>query len=214
MEMFHTPAAAGGAVGASSSTKRPTTTLRLLCPSSRAAALRPLRDLHVEQAPVGDEAVLTVSGADAPAAAVKAWERVVGHRVGGDEAEKGEEEREVAGAVGCRMLAASWQVGCVLGKGGKTVERMRQESGAQIRVFRNREQLPPCAVPGDELIHVRLSKSLVALVQCRLGVKFHQMRNLECNDLLVLVTLPGVLPCGSVHNLMFCVVIVYNLNLS
>jgi poly(rC)-binding protein 3/4 len=181
METFPTPAAAGGAaaVGASSSstpsTKRPTTTLRLLCPSSRAAAIRPSRDLHVEQLPVGDEAVLTVSGADAPAAAVNAWERVVGHKVGGDEADKGEEEREVAGAVGCRMLAASWQVGCVLGKGGKTVERMRQESGAQIRVFRNREQLPPCAVPGDELIHVRLSMSLVALVQCRLDAKFHQM---------------------------------------
>lgn len=78
----------------------------------------------------------------------------MGHRVEGDEAMGGEEEeREVTGAVGCRMLAAGWQVGCVLGKGGKTVERMRQECGAQIRVFRNREQLPPWAPPGDELIH-------------------------------------------------------------
>lgn len=100
--------------------------------------------------------MVTVSGSDAPAAAVRAWERIVGQRVGGNEAGEGEEEREVSGAVGCRMLAATWQVGCVLGKGGKTVERMRQESGAQIRVFRNREQLPPCAVPGDELIHVPL----------------------------------------------------------
>ncbi|KAK3133735.1 hypothetical protein QOZ80_6AG0540320 [Eleusine coracana subsp. coracana] len=183
MENFPTPAAASGAVaaGASSSssssstpspsTKRPSTTLRLLCPFSRTAALRPSRDLQVEQPPVGDEAVLTVSGPDAPAAAVKAWERVVGHKVGGDEAGEGEEEREVAGAVGCRMLAASWQVGCVLGKGGKTVERMRQESGAQIRVFRNREQLPPCAVPGDELIHISgtfpaVRKALLSVSTC------------------------------------------------
>jgi poly(rC)-binding protein 2/3/4 len=132
---------------------RLSTTLRLLCPSSRAAALRPARDLRVEHPPVGDEAVLIVSGTDAPAAAVRVWERVVR----GDESGEGEEEKEVAGVVGCRMLAAGAQVGCVLGKGGKTVERMRQESGAQIRVFRNREQIPPCALQGDELIHVRIS---------------------------------------------------------
>ena len=169
MEVVPIPAGAGGAASSSSSsstpspsTKRPTTTLRLLCPSSRAAALRPSRDLHVDHPPVGDEVVLTISGPDAPAAAVRAWERVVGHRVEGDEAMGGEEEeREVTGAVGCRMLAAGGQVGCVLGKGGKTVERMRQESGAQIRVFRNREQLPPCAGPGDELIHVCLSMSIL-----------------------------------------------------
>lgn len=98
---------------------------------------------------MGDEAVLFVSGTDAPAAAVRVWEQVVGVDESGEEKEK-----EVAGVVGCRMLASGGQVGCVLGKGGKTVERMRQESGAQIRVFRNREQLPPCALQGDELIHI------------------------------------------------------------
>jgi hypothetical protein len=106
----------------------------------------------VEYPHVGDEAVLFVSGTDAPAAAVRVWERVAGVDESGEEKEK-----EVAGVVGCRMLASGGQVGCVLGKGGKTVERMRQESGAQIRVFRNREQLPPCALQGDELIHVRIS---------------------------------------------------------
>ncbi|KAL6601213.1 hypothetical protein ACP70R_044433 [Stipagrostis hirtigluma subsp. patula] len=176
MEISPTPAGAGAGAPAASSTpspssKRPITTLRLLCPSSRAAALRPARDLHVDQPPVGDDAVLTITGPDAPAAAVKVWERVVGHRVGGNEAGEGEEEREVAGAVGCRMLAAGGQVGCVLGKGGKTVERMRQESGAQIRVFRNREQLPPCALPGDELIHISgnfsaVQKALLAVSTC------------------------------------------------
>ncbi|XP_066394604.1 KH domain-containing protein HEN4-like isoform X1 [Miscanthus floridulus] len=179
MEVVSTPAGAGAGSSSSSSsstpspsTRRPTTTLRLLCPSSRAAALRPSRDLHVDQPPVGDEAVLVISGPDAPAAAVRAWEHVVGHRVEGEEAMGGEEEeREVTGAVGCRMLAAGGQVGCVLGKGGKTVERMRQESGAQIRVFRNREQLPPFAPPGDELIHIsgsfpQVRKALLAVSTC------------------------------------------------
>ncbi|XP_062198939.1 KH domain-containing protein HEN4-like isoform X5 [Phragmites australis] len=172
MEIFTPAGAASSSSSSTPSTKRSTTMLRLLCPSSRASALRPARDLHVDQPPVGDEAVLTISGRDAPDAAVRAWERVVGHRVGGDEAGGGEEgEREVAGAVGCRMLAAGGQVGCVLGKGGKTVERMRQESGAQIRVFRNREQLPPCAAPGDELIHIsgsfpQVRKALLAVSTC------------------------------------------------
>ncbi|KAJ1290256.1 hypothetical protein BS78_02G229200 [Paspalum vaginatum] len=178
MEVVPTTAGAGAGASSSSSsstpspsTRRPTTTLRLLCPSSRAAVLRPSRELHVDQPPVGDDAVLVISGPDAPAAAVRAWERVVGHRVVGDEAIGGEEEREVTGPVGCRMLAAGAQVGCVLGKGGKTVERMRQESGAQIRVFRNRDQLPPCAPPGDELIHIsgsfpQVRKALLAVSTC------------------------------------------------
>uniref|UniRef100_A0A0D9XF92 K Homology domain-containing protein n=1 Tax=Leersia perrieri TaxID=77586 RepID=A0A0D9XF92_9ORYZ len=166
-----TAVAAATAAAASTSTstsspsapKRITTTLRLLCPSSRASSLRAGRDLHVDHPPVGDEVVVSVSGPDAPAVAVRAWERVAG---AGEE-----EEREVTGMVGCRMLAASGQVGCVLGKGGKTVERMRQESGAQIRVFRNRDQLPPWAAPVDELIHISgnfpaVRKALLLVTTC------------------------------------------------
>ena len=55
----------------------------------------------------------------------------------------------------CRMLAPSNQVGCVLGRGGKIVEKIRQESGAQIRVL-PKDQIPACASPGDELIQVLL----------------------------------------------------------
>ncbi|XP_075664057.1 KH domain-containing protein HEN4 [Castanea sativa] len=39
------------------------------------------------------------------------------------------------GTVCCRLLAGSNQVGCVLGRGGKIVEKIRQESGAQVRVL-------------------------------------------------------------------------------
>lgn len=74
----------------------------------------------------------------------KVWE--------GDGAAPGE-EKEIQGLVMCRLLAPSTQVGCVLGKGGKIVEKIRQESGAQIRVL-SMEQVPACAAPGDELIHV------------------------------------------------------------
>ncbi|KAL4589333.1 hypothetical protein LXL04_002239 [Taraxacum kok-saghyz] len=57
------------------------------------------------------------------------------------------------GPVVCRMLAASNQIGCVLGRGGKIIEKIRQESGAQVRVL-PKDQLPECASPGDELIQM------------------------------------------------------------
>lgn len=62
---------------------------------------------------------------------------------------------ETKNSVVCRLLAQSNQVGCVLGRGGKIVEKIRQETGAQIRVL-PKDQLPPCASPGDELIQVML----------------------------------------------------------
>ncbi|XP_058068132.1 KH domain-containing protein HEN4 isoform X2 [Magnolia sinica] len=55
------------------------------------------------------------------------------------------------GIVVCRLLAPSNQVGCVLGKGGKIVEKIREESGAQVRVLA-KDQIPGCAAVGDELI--------------------------------------------------------------
>ncbi|KAL6996113.1 hypothetical protein U1Q18_006252 [Sarracenia purpurea var. burkii] len=57
------------------------------------------------------------------------------------------------GPVVCRLLAPSNQVGCVLGRGGKIVEKIRHDSGAQVRVF-PKDQIPACAYPGDELIQI------------------------------------------------------------
>lgn len=59
------------------------------------------------------------------------------------------------GMVMCRLMAPSSLVGCVLGRGGKIVEKIRQDSGAQIRVL-TRDQIPLCASPNDELIQVIL----------------------------------------------------------
>lgn len=64
---------------------------------------------------------------------------------------------EIDGLVVCRLLAPSNQVGRVLGRGGKVVEKIRQESMAHVKVF-PKDQIPACASPGDELIQViRLS---------------------------------------------------------
>ncbi|MQL85911.1 hypothetical protein Taro_018437 [Colocasia esculenta] len=106
-------------------------------------------------------------------ALVRVFERIL--RVEEEKTAEGEgagagEEKEIQGLVMCRLLAPSSQVGCVLGKGGKIVEKIRQESGAQIRVL-SAEQVPACAAPGDELIHITGSfsavrKALLAVSGC------------------------------------------------
>lgn len=68
--------------------------------------------------------------------------------------------RSPQAVVVCRLLAPSNQVGSVLGKGGKIIEKIRQETGAQVRVL-PKDQLPACALPGDELIQITGSFSTV-----------------------------------------------------
>lgn len=50
-----------------------------------------------------------------------------------------------------KMLAHTSQVGAVMGKGGKNIRRVRNESGAQIRVL----PAPHWTGKDDELIQVR-----------------------------------------------------------
>ncbi|XP_038898275.1 KH domain-containing protein HEN4 [Benincasa hispida] len=69
---------------------------------------------------------------------------------------------ETEGLVVCRLLAPSHQVGRVLGRGGKTVEKIRQESTAQVKIF-PKDQNPACASPQDELIQI--SGSLPAVMK-------------------------------------------------
>ena len=55
--------------------------------------------------------------------------------------------------VNVRLLVPKSHIGCLLGKGGKIIEQMRKEFGAQIRIL-PKEQHPPCAAPADELVQV------------------------------------------------------------
>lgn len=70
------------------------------------------------------------------------------------------------GVVSCRLLAEAAQVGSVIGKGGKVVEKIRKESGTKIRVLS--DKLPACAAPSDEMIEIEgdilaVKKALVAV---------------------------------------------------
>nr|KYP61193.1 KH domain-containing protein At4g18375 family [Cajanus cajan] len=58
--------------------------------------------------------------------------------------------------VSCRLLADTSQVGAVIGKGGKVVEKIRMDTGCKIRVLN--DALPACTAPSDEIIerHVNM----------------------------------------------------------
>ncbi|PKA57518.1 KH domain-containing protein [Apostasia shenzhenica] len=153
------------------------TVFRLLCPCEKTgcvigkggAVIRQIREetgarVRIEDpVPGSDERVVIVTAeaiicgeeaSPAQRALVRVFERVV----------RGEEgkgvEKEVQETMVCRLLAPGCYVGCVLGKGGKTIEKIRQDSGAQIRVLA-KEQVPLCAVAGDELVQISGSFSAV-----------------------------------------------------
>ena len=58
-----------------------------------------------------------------------------------------------AAHVQARLLVASSQIGCILGKGGSIVSDMRKTTGARIKILSPKERPPICA-EGDELIHI------------------------------------------------------------
>ncbi|XP_057962067.1 KH domain-containing protein HEN4-like isoform X2 [Malania oleifera] len=75
-----------------------------------------------------------------------------------------------SGVTCCRLLAQNGQIGAVMGKGGKTIEKMRNDTGAKIRIL-PAEQVPACATTGDELIQIMgailaVKKALVTVSRC------------------------------------------------
>ncbi|XP_010277539.1 PREDICTED: KH domain-containing protein HEN4-like isoform X2 [Nelumbo nucifera] len=74
------------------------------------------------------------------------------------------------GSVSWRLLAASNQVGAVMGKGGKIIDKIRKENGVKISVL-TAEMLPACATPNDEVVEVTgdlfaVKKALIAVSRC------------------------------------------------
>lgn len=58
--------------------------------------------------------------------------------------------------VTARLLVPDNMVGCVLGKKGDVIQRLRSETGASIRVLPS-DHLPTCAMSTDELVQVMFS---------------------------------------------------------
>ena len=70
-------------------------------------------------------------------------------------------EEDPSRIITTRLLVPNSQVGCLLGKGGKIIAQMREESKTQIRIL-PRDQAPFCSMPSDEIVQVIL-KSMLSL---------------------------------------------------
>jgi len=141
---------------------------RIVCPAAKAADVTALAGdgakIMVEDSGAAEERVVVIVAAAgavsseesaAQVALIRVFERTV----------EDETKNCSNSTVSCKLVAPSYQVGCVLGRGGKIVEKIRQESGAHIRVLPKDQ--PPLPPSGDEFIQVLFS-NLNADTLCRL----------------------------------------------
>ncbi|XWS64242.1 hypothetical protein CRYUN_Cryun06bG0169600 [Craigia yunnanensis] len=118
-----------------------------------------------ETNPFGDGGDELVSPAQD--ALFKVHDRVIAEELPADE--DFEEQTQV---VTVRMLVASDQIGCVIGKGGQVIQNIRSETHAQIRVLSN-EHLPPCALSSDELLQIIGEPSVVRKALYHVASRLH-----------------------------------------
>ncbi|OMO93244.1 hypothetical protein CCACVL1_06572 [Corchorus capsularis] len=117
-----------------------------------------------ETNPFGEEDELVSPAQDA---LFRVHDRVVAEELPADE--DMEEQTQV---VTVRMLVASDQIGCVIGKGGQVIQNIRSETHAQIRVLNN-EHLPPCALSTDELLQIIGEPSVVRKALYHVASRIH-----------------------------------------
>ncbi|KAI5084273.1 hypothetical protein GOP47_0000442 [Adiantum capillus-veneris] len=72
-----------------------------------------------------------------------------------------------------RLLVPKNHIGCILGKGGKIIEQMRKDIGAQIRIL-PKEQLPTCASETDELVQVVGDEPTVRRALFAISTRLHE----------------------------------------
>ncbi|MBA0590271.1 hypothetical protein Gorai_018984, partial [Gossypium raimondii] len=73
--------------------------------------------------------------------------------------------------VTARLLVPNNMVGCLLGRGGDVIQRLRSGTGATIRVL-PADHLPACAVATDELVQIYAAYGKFVLKACMLLVKW------------------------------------------
>lgn len=81
-------------------------------------------------------------------ALLKVHDRIIEEDLGGQEKNNGSET-----VVSARLLVPNNLVGCLLGRKGDVIQRLRSETGANIRVL-PADHLPACAMSNDELVQV------------------------------------------------------------
>lgn len=100
-------------------------------------------------------------------ALLKVHERIIEEDIGG----KGKDDNKEI-VVSARLLVPNIMVGCLLGKKGDVIQRLRSETGASIRVLSS-EHLPSCAMNTDELVQISGNPAVVKRALYEVSTRLH-----------------------------------------
>lgn len=84
-----------------------------------------------------------------------------------------ENDNDNENVVTARLLVPNNTVGCLLGKKGDVIQRLRSETGASIRVL-PAEQLPACAMSTDELVQISGKPAVAKRALYEVSTLLHQ----------------------------------------
>lgn len=102
-------------------------------------------------------------------ALLKVHDRIVEEDIVGG-TEKNDDNETVVTA---RLLVPNNTVGCLLGRKGDVIQRLRSETGASIRVL-PAEQLPACAMSTDELVQISGKPAIAKRALYEVSTLLHQ----------------------------------------
>uniref|UniRef100_M4CQ05 K Homology domain-containing protein n=1 Tax=Brassica campestris TaxID=3711 RepID=M4CQ05_BRACM len=115
-------------------------------------------------------------------------------RVAADDARRSEDSSEGEQQAIAKLLVPSDQIGCILGRGGQIVQNIRSETGAQIRIIKDRN-MPLCALSSDELIQISGEVLLVKKALHQIAARLHENPSRTQN--LLSSAVAGGYPSGS-----------------
>ncbi|VVB14566.1 unnamed protein product [Arabis nemorensis] len=115
-------------------------------------------------------------------------DRVVADDPQSEDSSEGEQQ------VTARLLVPSDQIGCILGRGGQIVQNIRSETGAQIRIIKDRN-MPLCALSSDELIQISGEVLIVKKALLQIASRLHENPSRSQN--LLSSAICGGYPSGS-----------------
>lgn len=103
-------------------------------------------------------------------ALLKVHDRIIEEDLFGGTASDDDNENS---AVTARLLVPNNVVGCLLGKRGDVIQRLRSETGANIRVL-PADRLPPCAMNTDELVQISGKPNVAKRALYEVSTLLHQ----------------------------------------
>ncbi|XP_057809585.1 RNA-binding KH domain-containing protein RCF3-like [Salvia miltiorrhiza] len=101
-------------------------------------------------------------------ALLKVHDRIIEEDLGGPEKNNRSET-----VVSARLLVSNNLVGCLLGRKGDVIQRLRSETGANIRVL-PADHLPACATSNDELVQISGKPAVVKKALYEISTLLHQ----------------------------------------